>query len=194
MVVAVGAAAIVTFVVQETTYRAEMKLVVSQGGSVLPPGGGDNEPLTQTMSSLLESDVVASAVIENLGLDTSSQQLLDRLDVTTEPQSAVLIVGYESTRPEKAVAVLEEVGAEFPTIVSESLGDEATFRGDGSLELSASVFDPPTALSEPVSPSPVRNLVIAGLAGLLAGLLAVVMLQALEPPRTSPYSRQSSSV
>src|SRR5438094_5283160 len=81
--VTIGAAAGLTFR-QPTLYRSGMKLVVGVQGGLFPTDVGNvADQFTQTMSDLLQSEVVASSVIRNLDLHMSPQDLLSRLHVTT---------------------------------------------------------------------------------------------------------------
>jgi receptor protein-tyrosine kinase len=155
--------------IQDPTYRASMKIVVGEQGGVLPPiSGGSPEPFTQTMSSLLESDIVAQTVIDELDLDLSPDTLLNRLHSTSRPQSAVLDVTYDSTSKESAVRILDAVGAVFPAIVNRRL----TTGADGTSErVVVTVFDPAKAEAAPVAPRTLRNVGFAFAVGLLVGLI-----------------------
>src|SRR5439155_25526223 len=91
----VGAAAFYTFR-QPTLYEATMKIVVGQRGGIFQPGLGDvANQFTQTMSDLLESQVVASGAIHQVGLSITPQQLLSQLSVHTKPSSTVIDVFYD---------------------------------------------------------------------------------------------------
>src|SRR6266511_4152370 len=96
-----------------------MEIVVGQGGGIFQPAySGSVDPLTQTMTNLLESDVVASAVIRNLGLSLKPRQLLRHLAASTRPQTAVLNVRYDSINKAEAVTILRETGNVFAILVS----------------------------------------------------------------------------
>ena len=58
---------------REPVYRASMTMVVGQPHGVLPPELGSRS-VTRTMTSLLENDLIARSVIEQLGLDVSVEQ------------------------------------------------------------------------------------------------------------------------
>src|SRR5262245_48951912 len=66
---AVVVAAILTFT-SPSIYRAETKMVIGQGGTLIQPGVvGAIQPYTATMQDLVKSNIVARRVIRNLGLD-----------------------------------------------------------------------------------------------------------------------------
>src|SRR5919205_1106704 len=73
---AVLVAAILTFT-SDSIYRAETKMVIGQGGTLIQPGVvGAIQPYTATMQDLVKSNIVARRVIRNLGLDETPEQLL----------------------------------------------------------------------------------------------------------------------
>jgi receptor protein-tyrosine kinase len=178
-VISMAAAAAYTFY-QPTVYRAEMKIVVGQGeGIFLPEVGAVADQFTQTMSELLESEVVASQVIDQLGLTMTPGQLLERLEVVTKPSTAVLEVFYDDTDRARGQRILETVGDVFTQQVDERLApDEGV--GTGTAVVSATIFDDAHSLAAPVAPTPLRNLAVAGALGLLLGLLAAFAREQLD--------------
>src|ERR1041385_874821 len=89
--VTVGAAGVYTFN-QATVYESSMKIVVGQGGGIVPSQiGSSAQELTQTLSELLKSTVVARTVIDNLHLaPIQPPDLLKHLHVVTKPDTSVL--------------------------------------------------------------------------------------------------------
>lgn len=161
---------------QQPTYGAAMKIVVGQGRSLF---GADVssavQPFTQTMTDLLESDVVARQVIARQGLEISPDQLISRMTVTSRPDTSVLKVGYEDTDRARGTRTLGSIGRVFTGLVDERLARKAQPAPRGSAEarslpVSATIFDPAHALPGRVSPRTGRTLAIATVLGLLAGL------------------------
>ncbi len=178
--VAVGLAlmaALLVNVLLPTQYRATSKVVVGQSGGVFQPGlGGDVQPFTQTMTQLLESDIVATTVIRNLDLETTSDELLTDINVSSAPDSSVLNVTYDSRDADQAVAVLAEIGAVFTQLVDDNLG-----RGvESENPITARVFDPAHLEPEPVAPRPVRNFALAGGLGLALGIVLAFVFEAFD--------------
>lgn len=164
---------------QQPVYAAQMKIVVGQGegigGSPLPIGA---QSLTQTMTDLIESDVVANKAAE--GLPISGEEVLSHLTVSTKPEASVLTVTYEDTDVQHARLVLEQVGKAFTQLVDNRLGKSSQgATREGEQVVSAKVFDPAHELPEKVSPKTKRNLVIAGILGLLAGLFLALVRDSL---------------
>jgi tyrosine-protein kinase len=166
--VTIGAAAGLTYR-QPTLYRSAMKLVVGVQGGLFPTDVGNvADQFTQTMSDLLQSEVVASSVIRDLNLNMSPQDLLSRLHVTTKPDTAVLVVTFDDTNRGRSRSILARVGTVFTSLVGKSLATQEK----GNVAVSVKVFNPSHLLPGRVQPKPVRNLAVAGMLGLILGLLA----------------------
>ena len=167
-VVTVGAASAYVFT-REPVYRSSMKILVGQGEGVFRSElVNATEELTQTASDLLETDIVATTVIEELDLDITSNQLLGNLGVATEPSTAVLEVTYDDTNRARGLATLAEVGDTFEELVETELTG-------GKSSISASTFDDAHELPGQVEPKPVRDLAVASVLGLLLGLLVAFL-------------------
>lgn len=166
--VTVGAAAAYVFT-RPPVYRSSMKILVGQGEGVFRSElVNATEELTQTASDLLETDIVARTVIEELDLDISSNELLGNLGVATEPSTAVLEVTYDDTDRERGLATLDQVGETFEQLVETELTS-------GKSSISATTFDDAHALPGQVEPKPVRDLAVAAALGILLGLLVAFL-------------------
>ncbi|MDQ3951383.1 MAG: Wzz/FepE/Etk N-terminal domain-containing protein [Actinomycetota bacterium] len=177
--IAVGAAAAYTYT-QPNVYRSSMKIVVGQGQGIFAPEVGNvAEQFTQTMSDLLESDVVAAEVIDRLELELSPAELLSNANVVTKPATAVLEVTYDDSNRARGRAILETIGEVFTGLVREKLVPEpgtAALPDDATnLAVTATIFDPAHYLPGQVAPKPLRNIAVAGVLGLVLGLLALVV-------------------
>jgi succinoglycan biosynthesis transport protein ExoP len=165
--VTIGAAAALTFR-QPTLYRSSMKLVVGVQGGLFPTDVGNvADQFTQTMSDLLQSDIVARNAIGQLDLPIKPQELLSELHVTTKPDTAVLVVTYDDTDPVRGRSTLATVGSIFTRLVDENLSTQ-----EGNLAVSVRVFNPSHILPGQVQPKPLRNLAVAAVLGVILGLLA----------------------
>jgi capsular polysaccharide biosynthesis protein/Mrp family chromosome partitioning ATPase len=183
-VIAIATAAFISYYVQDSVYRASMKIVVGQGGGVFQPEFGDQAlPFTQTMTTLLESDVVASTVIDNLQLNETPKGLLNKLKTTTRTESSVLQLTYDSPRGAQAQAILTEIGTVFARLVDQKLGSGAEGPRPGQdppIPITVSVFDPAHLEPGVVSPQPKRTMIAAGALGLLIGLVLAFARAALD--------------
>ena len=182
-VVTVGTAAVFVFT-QASVYRATMKIVVAQSGGQSQPDFGSQQ-LSQTMKTLIESDVVARQVIRNLRLKTTPTELQKKLDVSFRPDSSVLDISYDSTSKVRALTVLDEYRKVFVAVVDETLG----VRSRGSIlgrqaslpGIVVKVFDPPHLQPDPVAPKPVEDPRLRR--GLSAGVGADARIRPREPRR-----------
>jgi succinoglycan biosynthesis transport protein ExoP len=171
----------------QPVYAADSSLVVGQGETLFDPATSVNvQPFTQTISDLLQSNVVAQDTISTLGLNTTPSRLLGNLTVTSTSTTAVISLAYDDTDPHRAVKVLATLGTIFTRLVNTKLaGHPATGTAAGaaatqaSQPVSAVVFDPAHLEPGRVSPKTGSTLVIAAVLGLVAGLLLAFLRDAL---------------
>ncbi len=171
------AAAFLQSLREPTLYRAETSLVVERGSQPLP-GGAATSGLVSTMQKLIESNVVATDVIRNLGLGESASTLLHRLSVEQSGSSAVLRVTVDAGDPAWATKIAQQLGLVFAQLVHDRFGQPASAAVQ---PVEIAVFDPAHALPGKASPHLRRDLAWGALLGLLAGLL-VASFGARRPP------------
>lgn len=208
VVTAALAAALIYVETATPQYRASMKIVVGQGQALFSAdASGAVQPFTQTMTDLLQSDIVARRTIGLRRMDVTSQQLLNRLSVTSNPDTSVLQVSYEDPDRATARAVLTTLGNVFVTLVDEQQAGRsaaaARLNAGGtsasgttpessttptaaesdarraSEPVSATVFDPAHAVPGQASPHVKRTLALALVLGLVGGLLLAFLRDAL---------------
>src|SRR6266496_4312357 len=156
-----------------------MGILVAQGGGSVQPQLG-NLPLTQTMTNILESDVVATQVTRKLNLQISSSDLLKKITVQVKPDSSVLGVSYDSSSKRQAIQVLDALATAFKSLIRQQLGVSASFRQTGPLRIVVSVFNPPHLEPGRVSPQPTKVLAFAGALGLVLGFILAFARDALD--------------
>ena len=193
---AVLAAFVYTTYLQDSAYRASMNVVVGQGGGIFQPQFGNTvEPFTQTMTNLLESDIVASTVIDNLQLDMTPEELLANLEVSSRPESAVLQMTFQSPRPRQAVTILSEVGTVFADLVDRRLGSSAepsTGTEAQVPQITVSTFDPAHLEPGTIEASAGSTMAIAALLGLALGLVLAFVRDALDDRIRSPRDAEEA--
>lgn len=166
-------------------YGASMKIVVGQGRALFgADASGAVQPFTQTMTDLLQSDVVARQTIAQRHLAITPQTLLSRMSVTSNPDTSVLDVSYHDTDAARARATLGTVGRVFTSLVDARQGTatppSSTTPGQTvSQPVTATVFDPAHTIPGKVSPHTKRTLVLALLLGLIAGIVLAFLRDAL---------------
>ncbi len=179
---ALVASALATFT-QHNVYRASTKIVVGQGGGIFPPQFGNAvQPATQTMSSLLKSDIVATTVIRDLQLHETTKSLLQHLSVSSTPDNSVLQVSYDSPDRAQGVRTLNKVSTVFTSLVRRKLGSQQVPKGQSasSSVITATVFDPAHADPDPISPRPARTLLFSGIIGLVLGISLALLRDTLD--------------
>jgi capsular exopolysaccharide synthesis family protein len=176
MVVATMAAAAAVSAATKPTYRATTKIIVGQGGTLFAPEQANAiQPFSATMKDLLKSNVVAGEVIRNLSLTETEESLLANVDVTTKPESSALQLAVTDHDRRRAQRIADEFGQVFSNLVRDRFGrtqQPTTPDQPQTPELSAIVWDPAHIDPVQVSPKPKRNVAIAGVLGLVVGLLA----------------------
>ena len=154
LVAVVVAAAATTL--QTKIYRASMTFVVGQTGGEFQPEIG-NVSLTQTITSLFESEVIAEDVIRELDLHTTSEKLNKKLSILVRPSSSVLEVSFVWPDPKRAEEILQAYADSFRELADRKLGisDQTTAFGRSSVRpiIFATVFNPPHADPKQISPS-----------------------------------------
>lgn len=178
-----AAAGIGALSVQQPVYRASMKIVTGQAGGAAQPVIG-SIGLTQTMTNLLESDIVARQVISELGLRTTPVQFIKDLHISTQPDSSVLTVSYDSHKRAEPVEILGAVASVFGRLVNEQLGAGSSGsvfgRKTSTPQIFASVFDPPHLQPGRVSPNWTKVLAFALGLGLALGVVLAIARETLD--------------
>jgi receptor protein-tyrosine kinase len=171
-------------------YSASTKIVVGQGRALFgADASGAVQPFTQTMTDLLQSDVVARETIRQRKLDVTPQQLLSRLKVTSNPDTSVLQVSFQDPDAARAARTLETLANTFVSLVDQQQAGRTDAAGasvatpantaSASAPVSATVFDPAHPDPDQVSPHVKRTLVLALLLGLIAGILLAFLRDVL---------------
>lgn len=162
---------------QPDEYRAETTIVVGQaGGLVQPQNAGAIQPFSATMKELITSTVVAQDVIQTLDLKTTPQGLLGDISVSFSPESAALKVSVVQSSPAVAKGIAQQIGIAFSQLVKERFGTvNPQSTAPLTAPLTATVWDPAHVIPGKVQPRPKLNLLIAGILGLVLGLLAAFL-------------------
>jgi capsular exopolysaccharide synthesis family protein len=177
LALAIGAASALTLATT-TMYEAQTTIVVGQGhGLVSPANANAIQPFSATMTELIKSTIVARDVINDLHLSMTPEQLLGSVSVSFNPESAALSVSVVNHVPARAQAIAASLGANFSRLVEQRLGKgtPASAGNPATPPLTASVWDPAHLIPGKVEPKPTRNLLVAGILGLVLGLLGAFL-------------------
>ena len=170
--------------VQTPKYEASIKILVGQEeGSEVPAGGLGGEvqglqQITQTMAEGVNSRPVAEAVIRQLNLQTTPEDLQKHLNVEQVRATQFIQVDFTDTSPERAQRVANAVGGAFSEQVSEV--------SPSANAVTATVWEQAELPGEPVSPKPVRNGLLALALGVMLGVALAFLLEYLDDSWRSP--------
>ena len=123
--------------------------------------------LVATYSIIIKSDTVLQQVIENLGLGMTYSELNSRVSVQAVDDTQVMKITVNSTSPEWAQTVCDEILAVSPDIIKEAVeAGSVTVISKASLNLN------------PISPNIKKNTALGAMVG-LALALGIIVLQVL---------------
>ncbi len=168
---------------QTPEYEASIKILVGQkqGSEVAGSLGSDVQGLQQlalTMADLINTRPVAEAVIRQLDLRMSTEDLLENLSVEQVSNTQSIQVSYRDTSPTRVRDIANAIGATFSDRISEV--------SPSANAITATVWEPAVTPEEPVSPNPVRDGVLALLVGLMFGVGLAFLLENLDDSWQSP--------
>jgi Mrp family chromosome partitioning ATPase/capsular polysaccharide biosynthesis protein len=168
---------------KQSIYRATTKILIAEIPGATAPVFTTQE-LSQTMSTLAQSDLVARDVIAGSRINTTPSKFGKHLKVTFKPDSAVLEVSYDSPRKAEAVRVLREFTKVFGSLLNKRFAPPVSADGKSTgvqlPAIGAEVFDPPYLQPKPVAPKKVKTLGFALGLGLALGLMLGLVRDSLD--------------
>jgi tyrosine-protein kinase len=171
---AVGASSLLTLR-EQSTYKAETTIVVGQGpGLIQLQNANGIQAFSATMKELVKSTELARGVISDLKLDITPSQLLSKVSVSFNPDSAALDVSVLDHVPSLAKKIAARIGIRFTALVADRLA-KGVANSPTSPPVRAVVWDSAHVVPGRVSPTPTKNLIIAAALGLVLGLLAAFL-------------------
>jgi len=153
-----------------SVYRADASIALVRQGQ--PPGS--DPALAESAAAtaeLLHSRAVAQSAVANLRLDESPDELLDRVEIETEPQSSLVRLLVEAPSAEEARRTAQELAEVSTVLFNDRFGPQTA----------ATIWEPARAEDGRVSPRPARNLALAALLGALAGWIVAAARQRRTP-------------
>ncbi len=165
------------------TYETSIRMLVGQEQTAEQPSslGSDVQGLqqfTQTVAELANTLTVAEAVVEELDLRESPEEVLGNMSVQQAGATQVVEITYRDTDPERAQLVANTVGEVF----SEQVEDVST----SANSITATVWQEARLPDAPASPNPLRDGLAALVLGGLLGLGLAFLLEYLDDRWRSP--------
>lgn len=186
MIVAVGMA-VGYSLLQTPQYEASVRILIGQeSGIVENPGSAQGlQDLTQTMTQAIRTRPVTEEVIQELDLSTTPERLLLRLTANQVEDTQFIRVTYRNPDPERAQSVVNAVGDTFSERISDLSPDANA--------VTATVWERAATPIEPVSPNPLRNALLALMAGTMLGVGLAFLLEYLDDSWRSPEEAEQVS-
>lgn len=148
----------------------------SASNSQLAQGGTFTQQRVKSYSELLKSPKLLDPVIAKSGIDDSPSVVASKISVTTPPETVVIDVTVTDPSRAKARDIAQAIAETFPPVVS----DLERVTPDAASPVKITLLREPTEADSPVSPRPMRNLVLGVVLGLLLGFVAAVVKHFLD--------------
>ncbi len=180
----VGAAALLTFTATPQ-YASSARLFVStaQGNtSEAYQGGLFSAERVTSYADLLSSRQLAATVANDLGGDVEPEALSGRVTAEVVPETVILELTAQDADPAEAQLLAQTYAEAMVDLVREL----ETPPGQTVAPIKATIVDPASRATMPVSPQPVRNLGLGLVLGLLLGVGLAVVRELLDTSITSP--------
>ncbi|MGY1749217.1 Wzz/FepE/Etk N-terminal domain-containing protein [Modestobacter sp. SYSU DS0511] len=197
----IGGAAVVAGVLgaqlsalQDETYTAESRMVLSATANFNPLGGNQASNAGRYLANqmaILDSEPVLELVAEQLGGDADPAELAEAVNVATLADSDIVVISATAPDPEQAAARADAVAAAYQQYVTQRVQEiadaaaaavaadpaavadvrtQAAVYGDG-----VAVAEPAAVPTAPTAPNPIRDgALLAVLAALVAAGVAIL--------------------
>ncbi|PAW30070.1 capsular biosynthesis protein [Peribacillus simplex] len=130
-----------------------------------------NIDMINTYSVIIKSPAILEKVIDELELDQSVDQLSQKITINSQENSQVFSLTVQDSNPTKAVEIANTVSSIFQKEIKDIMNVDNV-----SILAKAEVKENPT----PVKPSPLLNIAIAMVIGLMAGIGLAFLLEYMD--------------
>jgi receptor protein-tyrosine kinase len=128
-------------------------------------GGMFSQQRVKSYSDMVTGLELAARVIDNNDVDLAPSELSSKISAAVVPDTVLLTITVTDPSAAQARWLNEAVVDEFRKFV----GEIETPPGSSTPLIKATIVDPPRLPASPVSPRPLRNLLLGGVLGLLLG-------------------------
>ncbi|WP_080146718.1 YveK family protein [Marinilactibacillus piezotolerans] len=161
-----------TFFIATPSYSATTQLLVNrtQETEVIQRADIDtNVQLINTYSDIIRNPVILDPVIEELNLETTTDNLKDKINVTTENNSQVFSVQVNSDNPYTAADIANTTATVFQNNLATIMNVD-----------NVTVISEAIANTNPISPNNLLNVIIGIVSGGIIGIGVVFLLEFLD--------------
>lgn len=163
---------------QQPMFQADVGVVVSTGQSSnvsdLNAGAVFSQQAVKTYATVASSPLVLDPVISRLGLNTTPAALAGSILTSIPLDTTALTISVQDTSPERAASIANAISDSLKSAVSEI--SPATSR---SADVTVTRIQPAVVPTAPISPKVPLDAAIGLLVGLLLGLGATALREAL---------------
>jgi capsular polysaccharide biosynthesis protein len=180
----VGAGVVTT--VMPARYTANMTMYISAATSynadVAFQGSLLAQERTRQYVQLVRSLRVSEAVVQQLGLSETAEEVATKINASTALESVLLEVSVTDSAPVEAARIANGIGDVFPLLAANI---ERRPIGNQIPTINVEVLDRASVPTAPSTNGLLTNLVLGGVAGLVLGIGAVFLMHVGHRRRTS---------
>ena len=178
--IAVVVSGVISFFALNPVYEAKSTLIVNtEKNEETEMITGDqfsvSQKLTVTYGEIIKSRSVLEAVIKNLNLDDSYEDLVNNITVSPVKDTQIISISVQDTNKEKA----RDIANEIPKVFKKE-AKRITKAND------IQVIDKAILPQNPIKPNKMMNMAIAAVLGAMIGLFVVFLIEYLDNKLKTP--------
>ena len=178
--IAIVVSGAISFFVLTPVYEAKSTLIVNtEKNEETQMITGDqfsvSQKLTVTYGEIIKSRSVLEAVIKNLNLDDSYEDLVNNITVSPVKDTQIISISVQDTNKEKA----RDIANEIPKVFKKE-AKRITKAND------IQVIDKAILPQNPIKPNKMMNMAIASVLGAMIGLFVVFLIEYLDNKLKTP--------
>lgn len=175
IIISIGISLGITVYVLTPIYQAQTQILVNQKSNSVEANPWQSIEsdlrLINTYNEIITSPVILTPVIEKLELDTTPEQLMKQISVSSKSESKVVNISVDATDPLRAVEIANTVAEVFKEQIPKLMSvDNITILS------AAKQSDSP----RPLKPNKELNLVVGAVIGFMLGVGLAMYLEFLD--------------
>ena len=174
-IIAITVRGLISYIFLTPIYQASTQILVNQEKVDATQFNMQNIQadlqLINTYNVIIKSSAILSKVIEELNLDISTTELIEKITVNSEQNSQVVNISVQDPNPGQAVDIANTIATVFQSEIKNLMKvDNVNVLAPAELPENPS----------PVKPNPVLNMAIAAVVGLMLGVGVAFLLEYLD--------------
>ena len=174
-IIAITVSGLISYIFLTPIYQASTQILVNQEKVDATQFNMQNIQadlqLINTYNVIIKSSAILSKVIEELNLDISTTELIEKITVNSEQNSQVVNISVQDPNPGQAVDIANTIATVFQSEIKNLMKvDNVNVLAPAELPENPS----------PVKPNPVLNMAIAAVVGLMLGVGVAFLLEYLD--------------